>query len=129
MFFSKRLVVMLTILVLAGAAVAQQAQANGHQQPATVKASLDAPLTLSVGATAAVESKSGLTDIRIFDFLSVERSLSLPGAGWTRIEKACGNTDAQPKVCSASCLKKCGSCPTCGHLEIFDCTTCSCQPV
>jgi hypothetical protein len=125
-------ILLLAALVFTTAAVAQQAQvqAKGLQQPPTAKLADDVkPTCSSVDANTSTDSNSAVTQVREFDVLNVERSLGFDGSNWRRTGAAPGKPDAQPQVCSASCLKKCGECPTCGHGELWDCTTCSCMPI
>jgi len=128
MLLTKWFTLLIATLLLTTAAVAQQGQglAKEIQQSPTVS-SLD-----NVKPTCAdVDTgfNAALAPVRGFDVLNVERSLGFDGTNWRRVGAASGEPDNGPEFCSSSCLKKCGECPTCSRGELWDCTTCSCQPI
>jgi hypothetical protein len=115
-------------LLLTTAAVAQEAQglAKELQQSPTVSSLDNVKPTC---ADADTGFNSALPPVRGFDVFKVERSLGFDDPNWRRVGAAFGKSDNGPEVCSAYCLSRCGECPTCSRGELWDCTSCSCQPI
>lgn len=126
MLSPKYSILLLVTLLLTTAAVAQQAQVKVPQQSPIANSS---ETTTPTCADAGIGSNSALTPMHGFDVLKVERSLGFGNAGSMRVGAASEKPGAGPQVCSAYCLQRCGECPVCGHEELWDCTTCSCQPI
>jgi len=118
---------LLATILIATAAIAQQAQLQSKQIQVTANAfsSEDVkPTCASVDSG----SDAALTPAREFDVFRVERSLGLSGE---RLRSAGAGSDKPGPELLICCSKssRCPGCHQCGREEAWDCTLCGCQPI